>query len=105
MTKVTYNAAEHVLTMDGHAGAAPMGQDLVCAALSMLMFTLEASVQDHAQALMPTIYKADGKFMVRCSPTDRNRRMCRTILQTIFRGCELLSADYPEQVQTIRQEG
>lgn len=105
MTKVKYNAAELSLSIEGHAGAAPAGNDLVCAALSMLMYTLEAAVEDHQQALMPAVYKADGMFSVRCSPTPRNRRMCRTILQTIFRGCELLSVEYPQHVQTIKQEG
>ena len=105
MTKVVYNPTDFVLSMEGHAHAGPAGNDLVCAALSMLRATLEAAIEDHQQALMPAVYKADGIFSVRCRPSQRNRRMCRTILQTIFRGCELLSVQYPQHVQSILQEG
>ncbi len=104
MTKVTYDEDNFCLTMEGHAGAAPAGEDLVCAALSMLMFTLQAAVQDHIEILMPSVYQADGAMSVRCSPAPRQKKTCRTLYRTIFAGWELLGKQYPEYGQVIQTE-
>ena len=40
MTRVLYDPAAPDMVFSGHAGAGTYGQDPVCAALSMLMFTL-----------------------------------------------------------------
>ena len=50
MTRVLYEPGKPALTFSGHAGAGEYGHDLVCAALSILQYTLrealpEASVQ------------------------------------------------------------
>ena len=44
MTRVCYDRAGLLLRMEGHAQAGPEGQDLVCAALSMLMMALERRI-------------------------------------------------------------
>ena len=40
MIRVTYEPREHRLRVEGHALAAPAGEDLVCAAASALAWTL-----------------------------------------------------------------
>ena len=47
MTRVEYDRAALSLSMEGHAGAGEPGYDLVCAALSTLMMTLERRVQEN----------------------------------------------------------
>lgn len=42
MTVVVYDRREGVLSMRGHAGAGEKGSDLVCAALSILLYTFAA---------------------------------------------------------------
>ena len=103
MITVLYDEENFSLTMKGHARSAPMGNDLVCAAASMLMFTLEATVADHIQALMPTVVKTDGEIRISCRPAPRQKRLCRTIMRTIYTGCELLQQAYPDNVKTIRE--
>ena len=76
----------------------------MCAALSMLMFTLQAAVEDHMEAMLPAVYQADGTMTVRCTPAPRHKMACRTIYRTIFAGCELLARQYPEYVQAIKTE-
>ena len=49
MTRIEYDRAAFSLTMEGHAGAGEAGNDLVCAALSTLMMTLERRMQDTAE--------------------------------------------------------
>lgn len=103
MTRIYYDDGGFSLTMKGHAGAAPAGQDIVCAAASMLMFTLQAAVEDHMQALMPTVLHTDGEIRISCRPAPRQKKLCRTIYRTIFTGCELLAQNYPDHVMTIRE--
>ena len=44
MITITYDTKHMRLTVDGHAGYAPAGQDIVCAAVSALTWTLAAAV-------------------------------------------------------------
>ena len=44
MTNVVYDPAGGWMEFRGHAGAGEKGRDIVCAALSILMYTLIASV-------------------------------------------------------------
>lgn len=43
MTRVEYSPAARRLRLTGHAGAGEPGRDIVCAALSILMYSLVAS--------------------------------------------------------------
>lgn len=105
MTKIKYDPMEISLEVTGHAGYAPAGQDIVCAAVSILTMTLENMVSDHAESLRPQIYRKAGEIRVSCSPTKGNSKRCTTIFDTIFGGFELLSMNYPEYVQTIKVKG
>ena len=49
MTRILYDRAGLRLEMQGHAGAGEKGADPVCAALSMLMMTLERRMQERAE--------------------------------------------------------
>ena len=39
---------KYSLSLDGHAGYAPVGQDIVCSAVSILLFTLANALSDSA---------------------------------------------------------
>lgn len=43
MTRIEYSPAARRLRLTGHAGAGEPGRDIVCAALSILMYSLMAS--------------------------------------------------------------
>lgn len=105
MTKIRYNPAENRMDISGHAGYAPSGQDIVCAAVSILTMTLENMVYDHAESLRPLIHKKDGECRISCTPAKGNATKCRTIFETIYGGFELLSIHCPEHVQTIKVKG
>ena len=62
MTRVCYDRAGLLLRMEGHAQAGPEGQDLVCAALSMLMMTLERRMQERAEAVLPEYPAESGRY-------------------------------------------
>ncbi len=106
MTRVEFNAGELSMRFKGHAGSDAAGRDLVCAAMSILMYTLIETVSNHMETLMPSIRMQDGEVEVRCHPSQGRKTMCRTILETVFTGCEILANEYPQFVQTIKiQEG
>jgi len=51
MIRICYEPGAHRLTADGHAGFAPRGQDIVCAAVSALLFALIGDLQQRPHTL------------------------------------------------------
>lgn len=102
MTRVTYDESEYTMEISGHAGAGAPGADLVCAALTILMRTLEASAEDEASGMQPTLLHRDGYVRVQCRPGKKHTARCREMMRTVFRGYELMAAQYPENVQAYR---
>ena len=46
MIHIFYERERHFLTARGHANYAPVGQDIVCAAVSALLYALIAALRD-----------------------------------------------------------
>lgn len=86
MTRIVYTPGEPALRMEGHAGGGEAGRDPVCAALSMLMYTLLAAlpVKGTRREL------ADG-FCFVCGGEGR-------VYEVVAAGLRLLAAAYPELV-------
>ena len=104
MTRVRYDREGLCLTMEGHAQAGPAGDDLVCAALSTLMMTLERRMQDTAERTLPIVKRAPGFFSIRCAP-ERGEELCRESFDTIAAGIAALAENRPENVsRTLRGE-
>lgn len=99
MTRVSYDTENLTMEINGHAGAGTPGHDLVCAAVTMLMRTLEASVMDNKERLRPTVCHRNGYARIQCDPAPRARAKAKEIYATIYRGYELLAIQYPEYVQ------
>lgn len=92
MIQVIYNEVEDamILRAEGHAGFAPKGQDIVCAAVSVLMQTLACSVG--------TCMGNDGKgFSVVCKKSNDNIAK----FELVTDGLALLQREYPENVRYI----
>ena len=85
MTRVRYEPTLPALEMDGHAGAGKRGRDPVCAALSILLFTLA----DANEA--STLRLSDGYARV-AGGEKRDYAL-------IVRGCKLLAENYPQYVR------
>lgn len=89
--------------MEGHAGYAPVGQDIVCAAASALACTLIA----HITAIVPTqdvleCERSIGKCVLHVYPPKRKlRHRCRIVYAAIREGLELLAEKYPENIRII----
>lgn len=99
MTKVTYDAENYMMEIDGHAGAGEPGRDIVCAAETILMRALVAAVMDERTKLRPAVRTRSGYARIQCAPTPRARATCRTMMRTVYTGYELLAQRYPEHVK------
>ena len=90
------------LTMEGHAGTAPKGQDIVCAAATMLMYTAAQAALDMGSRgelqRPPTVKLDDGNAGVSFRPKEGAMEKGRLVLDVIRRGLEVLGKRYPENV-------
>lgn len=90
------------LSMEGHAGAAPKGQDIVCAAATMLMYTAAQAALDmgsRGELQRPPSVKLDeGNACAAFQPKAEAVEKGRLVLDVIRRGLEVLGKRYPENV-------
>lgn len=90
------------LSMEGHAGAAPKGQDIVCAAATMLMYTAAQAALDmgsRGELQRPPSVKLDeGNACAAFWPKKEALEKGRLVLDVIRRGLEVLGKRYPENV-------
>ena len=101
MIRVRYSP--RCIRIAGHAGSAPKGQDIVCAAVSALYFTL-------AQELGRQEKKQNGKLMLRDGGDVRTMRFTEVIngdeadhaFEMIVAGMELIEQRYGNYIQVER---
>lgn len=86
---------EGKLDVKGHSGYAPRGQDIVCAGVSTLMFTLAEQLDyDGVQIHM-------NEFHVRYDPSDQD---AMDAARYTISGLKLLARQYPQYI-TINRVG
>lgn len=100
MINVVYDRPSHSLTMGGHAYSGEAGHDLVCAAASILAYTLATSVTNAAQAPGTTssIKLETGDAEVVCNPDPKIAGAVMLMYDTVCVGFELLAQNYPDNV-------
>lgn len=98
MIKVTYDG-DLGITMTGHAGQAPIGQDLVCAASSTLITALAEQMARNADKLIifEHLLESGGAY-VKVVPDSDFRSRCEGVYSVILTGFELLSQAYPDYI-------
>lgn len=105
MVKVTWYPQYNQLTIEGHAGAAPAGEDLVCAGVSAIWHTLAAN----AMAWKELGYLRDlrmqenkGYCQLSYAPLARWKNILTAICGGIVLGLERMAQEYPEHVEFKR---
>lgn len=93
MTTIVYDREGHSMTADGHVGYSEDGPDLVCCAISSLMFTLAAALTD--KGIESALAIRSGHMSV---STNRTGKSVNAIFDTIAAGFKLLSEKYPDHV-------
>ena len=90
------------VTVEGHACADDYGKDLVCAAVSALVLTLEANLKRmhrKGQLCSVMVHLEPGKARLRCRPGKEYRSAAAEVFGTVCVGFELLAKKYPQNVQ------
>lgn len=94
MIEIYYNRQLHLIRVQGHAQQAPAGQDLVCAAATILARTAAECVQNARRAgfaKSATVRLSEGDAEISCRPTRRMEPVVRMQLDAICAGFELLA--------------
>lgn len=88
--KICSDCYEYLLEVKGHANYAPIGQDIVCAAVSSLIETYTSYSNNKPQI------KGNGAFFMRlnCSEED-------ACLDMVIHGLKEISRSYPNHVTVI----
>lgn len=101
MIKVTFDSQNYELMVSGHANYEEKGKDIVCAAVSILFYTLHDSLNKlDEKALKEPIEKVVDKdySLIACKPSDAFQGNVALLFWMALNGIELLANDYPDHV-------
>ena len=91
------------MVIKGHAGAAPKGEDLICASATMLAYTVGQVVQFlHEQGRLrrePKIQITEGKAVIIATPTEEGYAEALYAFWVAQCGVHVLAHNYPQQVK------
>lgn len=94
------------LTVSGHAGAAPRGEDLVCAAASMLVYSLAQAVLELGERGLlkeaPEVRILPGEAVIAAVASDEGLRELRQSFRVARLGFQLLGESYPGNVDLVK---
>ena len=92
------------LTVKGHAGYARSGQDIVCAAASVLITTCANALQSVA-SITPLLKVTEKPALIAVDLPEglspEKSHDARIILNTVLQGYEDIAAQYPRYLQII----
>jgi uncharacterized protein YsxB (DUF464 family) len=100
MINITFDPKNFELKIEGHAGQAKKGEDIVCASVSMLFFTLAESLNRSVEMLKkaPIIQYEDGNGYLKCRPRKEYMGNIARTYWTILVGIELLAEQFSQYI-------
>ena len=107
MIKVTFAETPEKLSLriDGHAGYAEHGKDIVCASASILAYTVAQYVkyeEDEGNLRAPAEIKLEsGDAVVSCEPKEETLKWLWDAYQFAKMGFLILANNYPQYVSLI----
>jgi uncharacterized protein YsxB (DUF464 family) len=101
MIKVIYHRDLNRVSAEGHAQSGEVGHDLVCASVSILIYTLASFVENMknaGQTKHPTIDLKSGEAIIVCNAPGKYKGAVTLAFDTLCAGFELLAMDYPDNI-------
>ena len=100
MINITFNPKTLELTVLGHAEHGKKGEDIVCAAISTLFYTLGEALNQSKEMLKsePVFKDENGKGILSCVPKKEYRGNIALTYRTVLIGMELVANNYPKNV-------
>lgn len=105
MVNIKYDRENLILKAKGHANSTSKDKDIICACVSMLMYTLAQNIkflQDAKVAKNVHCIIEDGNCLVSCEAVEEKETLLCTY-DTITTGFVLLQANYPDNVKFIEK--
>ena len=105
MIQITWYPEYRQLTIEGHAEAAPKGEDIVCASVSAIWHTLAANAmcwKDHGYLMDLRMQEIEGYCQLSFVPRAKWKNLLATIAGAIVLGLEDLARRYPEHIEFRR---
>jgi uncharacterized protein YsxB (DUF464 family) len=105
MVEITMTHSDNTLSLkvEGHAGQAEKGQDIVCASVSVLVYTLAQYVkwmyERHELKRSPLIELEEGNSQVVAKPKTENMAEGLHAFFVASVGFDLLARNYPEYIK------
>lgn len=91
---------EDRITINGHAGYAPIGQDIVCAAVSTLVQTFIASVMElSADAILVT---QSPQGQIQSIQFEHLSERAQVLLDALFIGIQMIANTFPANVRIVQ---
>lgn len=104
MITVTYDRNHSSISVKGHAGSGESGHDLVCASVSILVYTLAVNVNSlkaNGTANKIKIKTDSGDSAIMCRTIPEFKSVTMLVFNTICAGFELLAHQYPQNIKFI----
>lgn len=91
------------MTLKGHSGSAPKGEDLICSAATMLAYTVAQAVQfmysSDKLKKKPKIHITDGEATIIATPKEEAYAEALLTFWVAQCGAHVLVRNYPEYVK------
>ena len=101
MIQAIYYRDENRVTVEGHAYSGEPGSDLVCAAASILVYTLATNLEEmEHQGIITNVFKflEPGIADIKCDVDPEYTSYAARIIEAVCVGFELLAMDYSDFV-------
>ena len=101
MIKIAFNPKKYEIKIIGHANHGKKGEDIVCAAVSTLFYTLGKALMDSSMMLQePPICKDEsGNAIISCKPKPEYEGNIIRSYWTILEGFDFLAKSYEKAVK------
>ena len=108
MIEVTFKPNEMKLTVGGHAEYDEKGKDIICAAVSILFYTLSDSLKKSEMMLKKNSLVTevgDKESSISCRPLKKFEPNIETIYWVVLNGIQMLADEYKDYVKLTIKEG
>lgn len=95
IAKYVRDGETHTLSVNGHAGYAPKGQDIVCAGVSAIVYALLGWLENNSENTdFVSIDENNGEVVIQCEGDDK----VTAVFHMAAIGIESIMNTYPDHV-------
>lgn len=106
MINIVFKPNTLELSVKGHANYDKKGKDIICAAVSVLFYTLHTALIHSIDMLKeePVFRDEEGDGFISCKPKEEYKGNISRSYWTILVGMEVIAEEYPEHVTFTVEE-